>query len=309
MPDISIIIPTLNAVAYLPSLRGAFESQSRKASEIVIIDSSSEDETTSLAREYGWGVIEIDRREFDHGATRNLAAQTATGSILVFLSQDAMPADHHWLTSLVQPVEAGSVAAAFSRQLARPEASLKELYARLHNYPDRSRTRSLADVNTFGILATFYSNVSSATSRQAFIEVGGFPERTIINEDGQYAAKLLEANFEIAYVAESKVIHSHNYGLGLQFRRNFDIGVSHAQADGLMRRANTTSAGMTFLRGQLAFVRSEGTLLDLLGVVLEAAAKFSGYHLGRRYSSLPLTLRRRLSWNANYWTTAEQSVL
>lgn len=302
MAEISIIIPTLDAASYLPALRAAIESQTLRPSEVVVIDSSSSDDTVVLAREYGWRAMEIDRRDFDHGATRNQAAMTASGSVLVFLSQDATPADAQWLATLVKPLAAGAAAAAYSRQLARPQASSKERYARLHNYPDRSHIRDLSDVDVYGILATFYSNVSSATTKAVFHDVGGFPERTIINEDGQYAAKLLESGYQIAYVAESRVIHSHDYDLVLQFRRNFDIGVSHAQAEGLMRRAGTTAAGLTFLRGQLDYVRREGTPLDVLEVVAEASAKFSGYHLGRRYELLPRALRRRFSWNANYWT-------
>jgi len=302
MAEISIIIPTLDAATYLPALRAAIESQTLSPGEVLIIDSSSSDETVVLARQYGWRVMEIDRLDFDHGATRNQAALTVSGSVLVFLSQDATPADPQWLAALVKPVAAGA-AAAYSRQLARPRASAKERYARLHNYPARSHIRDLGDVADYGILATFYSNVSSATAKTVFHEAGAFPERTIINEDGQYAAKLLEPGYQIAYVAESRVIHSHDYDLALQFRRNFDIGVSHAQADGLMRRAGTTSAGLTFLRGQLDYVRREGTALDVLEVVAEATAKFSGYHLGRRYELLPRALRRWFSWNSNYWTT------
>lgn len=302
MAEISIIIPTLDAAEYLPALRDAIESQTRRAGEVLVIDSSSTDETVQLARSYAWRVIEIDRADFDHGGTRNLAAGAASGDVLVFLSQDATPADPDWLAELVAPVEKGAAGAAYSRQLPRPGASLKERYARLKNYGENSHVRSLADVATYGILATFYSNVSSATGRGPFLSVGGFPERTIINEDGQYAAKLLAAGHSIAYVADSRVVHSHDYSLGLQFRRNFDIGVSHAQAQGLLGSAGTTSAGLAFLRGQLAYVGREGGLLELAGVVLEAAAKFSGYHLGRRYASIPAWLRPRLSWNAKYWS-------
>jgi len=302
MHKVSLIIPTLNAGPHLPALREALDAQRRRPDEVVVVDSSSTDDTAATCRSYGWRVHEIRREEFDHGGTRNLGASLAAGSILVYLTQDALPADEQWLEALVAPVAAGASAASFSRQLPRPDATVLERYARLHNYPDASHVRTLADADRLGVRATFFSNVSSATDRRVFESVGGFPTRTIINEDGQYAAKLLAAGHKVAYVAESRVVHSHDYPLSLQFRRYFDIGVSHAQAEGLLRRVGTTSAGLSFVRGQLSYALAEGSAADALRVLVEAATKFTAFHLGRRHELLPLPLRRRLSWRRAYWS-------
>ena len=43
-----------------------------------------------------------------------------------------------------------------------------------------------------------------------------------------YARGLLDAGYLIAYEARAAVIHSHNYSALGQFKRNFDLGVSHA---------------------------------------------------------------------------------
>src|SRR5690606_31832051 len=193
MHKVSLIIPTLNAGPHLPALREALDAQRRRPDEVVVVDSSSTDDTAATCRSYGWRVHEIRREEFDHGGTRNLGASLAAGSILVYLTQDAPPADEQWLEALVAPVAAGASAASFSRQRPRPDATVLERYARLHNCPDASHVRTLADADRLGVRATFFSNVSSATDRRVFESVGGFPTRTIINEDGQYAAKLLAA--------------------------------------------------------------------------------------------------------------------
>ncbi len=305
MHEVSLIIPTLDAEPHLPALRQALDAQRRPPDEVVVIDSSSADGTADLCRRYDWRVHVIDRRDFDHGGTRNLGASLARGSVLAFMTQDALPADEEWLEALVAPVASGEAAAAFSRQLPRPDATVLERYARLHNYPDVSHVRTLEDAGRLGVRATFFSNVSSATDRAAFESVGGFPARTIINEDGQYAARLLAAGHRVAYVAGSRVVHSHDYPLSLQFRRNFDIGVSHAQADGLLRGVSTTSAGLSFVRGQLAYALAEGSPADALRVLLEAATKFTAFHLGRRYELLPLPLRRRMSWHRGFWSSPE----
>ena len=58
---------------------------------------------------------------------------------------------------------------------------------------------------------------------------GGFPRRTIFNEDMIYAGGLIKNGFAIAYAADARVIHSHNYSGRQQFHRNFDLAVSQAE--------------------------------------------------------------------------------
>ena len=58
---------------------------------------------------------------------------------------------------------------------------------------------------------------------------------TIFNEDMIYAAGLVKAGYGVAYEAEARVIHSHNYTGRQQLRRNFDLGVSQAQHPEIFR--------------------------------------------------------------------------
>src|SRR5690606_2523154 len=96
-----------------------------------------------------------------------------------------------------------------------------------------------------------------AVRRSTFDEVGGFPSRAILNEDGYFAAKILVSGLGVAYEPDSIVVHSHNYGVGMQFKRYFDIGVSHADGPSLMRQASTTASGASFARNQLAYLVRE----------------------------------------------------
>ena len=43
-----------------------------------------------------------------------------------------------------------------------------------------------------------------------------------------YAAAAIQAGYRIAYAAQARVVHSHNYTFRQQFCRNFDLGVSQA---------------------------------------------------------------------------------
>ena len=53
--------------------------------------------------------------------------------------------------------------------------------------------------------------------------------RRFFNEDMIFAGKRIYAGDKVAYVAEAKVIHSHNYTGRQQFHRNFELAVSQAQ--------------------------------------------------------------------------------
>ena len=58
---------------------------------------------------------------------------------------------------------------------------------------------------------------------------GDLFQNAIFNEDMIFAGKaVMEDDYAIAYVADAKVIHSHNYNCTQQFKRNFDLAVSQA---------------------------------------------------------------------------------
>ncbi|HHH52297.1 MAG TPA: glycosyltransferase, partial [Bacteroidetes bacterium] len=67
---ILIIIPTLNASARLPKLLQKLQPYKNN---ILIIDSSSDDNSAKLAKDHGVKVHEIPRKAFNHATTRNIA--------------------------------------------------------------------------------------------------------------------------------------------------------------------------------------------------------------------------------------------
>ena len=75
----------------------------------------------------------------------------------------------------------------------------------------------------------FNSNSFAAYRRKALKDVGGFPINTILSEDMYVTAKMLLKNWSVAYCADAKVYHSHNYTIWQEFKRYFDIGVFHAK--------------------------------------------------------------------------------
>ncbi|MEM6429708.1 MAG: hypothetical protein AAF708_10750, partial [Deinococcota bacterium] len=191
--------------------------------------------------------------------------------------------------------------------LAPEGVSVLEQFARAFNYPDTSRTKTWDDLSELGIKTFFLSNVASAFLRVPFEEVGGFPERTILNEDMLITASLLNAGYAARYVAEAAVWHGHNYSISDQFKRYFDIGVSISQADSLPKDLSSSGEGLRFVRGQLAYVWQKIGVQGLAGplarVMVESAAKWLGFQLGQAESIVPMWLKRRLSMHRSFWST------
>ena len=299
--SVSLIIPTCNPGGDAELLREGLARQVSKPDEVILIDSSSTDGSTAgwLGDEYR--LYSIPRAEFDHGGTRNLGARYSSGDILVFMTDDAIPADEHCLENLIAPLLSEEVVATYARQIPKRGANPLERFLRSFNYPPTSRIQELADVRELGIQAFFFSNVCSAVRADTFWEVGGFPERVIQDEDILLCAKLLRAGYKVKYTAEAQVYHSHDYNLRQQFRRYFDHGVAVAQAGGLLEGARTGGRGLRFVVEQARYVMQTGNHASLFTVFAEAAAKATAFSLGKQEKHIPCSLKRHLSRHSLFW--------
>lgn len=101
--DVSIIIPAKNGDKTIKRVLSAIYSQSTKLKfEVLVIDSGSTDHTLKILNEYPVKLQQIPEEQFSHSGTRNLGASLATGTkYLIFLNQDAVPADELWLDNMV----------------------------------------------------------------------------------------------------------------------------------------------------------------------------------------------------------------
>ncbi|WP_029192297.1 glycosyltransferase family 2 protein [Paenibacillus harenae] len=294
-PKVSVIIPTLNAGTELTGLIERLQGQTVKPYEIIIIDSQSNDGTQERAQEAGARLFSVERSEFDHGGTRNRAAEQAAGDILLFMTQDALPYDERLIEQLTKPLlSEENVVYAYARQLARPGASDLERLARQHNYPEQSEIKSYEQIETLGIKTFFCSNVCAAIKRKVFEEMGRFQEPVIFNEDLFMAARCILSGYRTAYCSEAVVYHSHDYSIGQQFRRYFDNGVSMRCNTWITPYSTVGKAGSRLVKLQLQELVRTGKWLLIPKLIAEAAAKLIGYKLGLHYRRLPSFLSRRL---------------
>ena len=128
-------------------------------------------------------VSHIERREFDHGATRDEGMRMSQAAVVVFMTQDAVPADEYVIGNLIKALEKDEMTgAAYARQLAAPDCNYIEKYTRKFNYPESSRLKTREDIPELGIKTFFCSNVCAAYRRDIYEKTGGFCKKTIFNE-------------------------------------------------------------------------------------------------------------------------------
>jgi rhamnosyltransferase len=297
----AVVIPTWRGEAFLPPLLAALRAQGRAPSRIIVADTASGDRGPELARAAGCEVLSVAPAEFNHGGTRNAAAALALEDFLVFLTQDAMPADAGFLGRLLAPFADPAVGAAYARQVPHDGATPPEVFARGRNYPATASRRTRADLPRLGVRGLFFSNVASAVRRSVFIEAGGFPADVIMNEDMVLCARVLDRGLAVAYAADAVARHSHDYSIAQQFRRYFDIGVFFAQQRELLRGISAGGEGMRFALAQLAWLLRRGHPLWAARAPFEIAAKWLAFRCGRSYRRLPKRLVPRLSLHRSFW--------
>lgn len=246
-------------------------------------------------------VDHVEQRQFDHGGTRAAMADSSDADLLLFMTQDAIPADEMLVEHLVMQFSLPQVKAAYARQLPKPGCSTLEAYTRGFNYPPESDIKDYGDLPKLGLKTFFCSNVCAMYDRKVYEELGGFATHTIFNEDMIYAAGLIEAGYSIAYAADAQVYHSHNYGCIAQMKRNFDLGVSQAQYPAIFEKYPSEGEGIRMVRQTAAYVCRIQRPWLLVPLFFQSGFKYLGYLLGKNYQRLPRGVIRHCTMNRNWW--------
>jgi rhamnosyltransferase len=299
---VALLIPTLNAGKEWLNTLDSIKSQVFEIGTKIIIDSGSSDDTVSLARQFGFEVVEIKKTEFNHGKTRQQVADLSNGAdICIFLTQDAILASTNSIANLVAAFNDSDVGMAYGRQLPHKNAKPLETHARLFNYTDQSEVNSLLDADKLGFKITFCSNSFAAYRYTALAKVGGFPTDSIMGEDAIVAAKMLQVGYKKAYVADATVYHSHSYTVVEEFKRYFDTRVFHEQNKWIIQTyGKPTGAGIKFMVSELKYVLKHDPK-SIVKSISSLGAKWLGYKSGGFYKKMSRSLLKKLSMHHFYW--------
>ena len=299
---IDVIIPTYRPGKEFRLLLERLKQQSVPVRRVVIINTEKKFWDSRWEQEFPFTEVHhIKKEEFDHGGTRRKAAELTDAEVMVFMTQDALPADRDLIRNLTAPLKEPETAAAYARQLPNASCSFVERYTRSFNYPDKSSVKSREDLPVYGIKTFFCSNVCTAYRKDVYESLGGFTGHTIFNEDMIYASAVIQHGYRIAYAADAKVIHSHNYTCMQQFRRNFDLGVSQAEYPEVFQTASSESEGIRLVKKTFRYLCVNGRRRLIPGFVLQSGFKYAGYLAGKNYRRMPARMVRWCSMNKDYW--------
>ncbi len=294
--DTSVVIPTKNGERWIGKcLEAVYSQEAVGLVEVVMVDSGSTDGTLEIARKYPVRIVEIPAEDFHHARTRNYAATLTTGKYLVFLSQDAIPANYLWLKAMLQNFSDGAVGAVYGRQVPKTGSTQERHDALNTMYGSERVVKDASSKERLGYRYYHFSDANAAIRREVW-EATRFPEDLKVFEDLGIAKKILDAGWHIVYEPEASVVHSHNHTTVELFKRYFDIGYTFERLgiwNELTHNSMMKEVGKLVrnkLRGN-----GHGTRSAAVGGIKIDVAKSAGFWLGVHQRYVPMAVKRRLS--------------
>lgn len=103
-PEISILIPTLNAGKVLESCLKSIRIQDypKEKIEVIVADGKSHDSTREIAQKYGAQVVENALKTGEAG--KMAALKAAGGKFVVLVDSDNILPENTWLKRMIEPL-------------------------------------------------------------------------------------------------------------------------------------------------------------------------------------------------------------
>lgn len=196
---ISVVIRALNEEEHIGRLLTGLSRQSRQPDEIILVDSGSQDATVEIATRFGAEVVRISPQKFSFGRSLNLGCEAASGDVIVIPSAHVYPVHDQWLSKLVGPLEDEKVALAYGRQVGDRVTKYAEHRVLAQWFPNESDPDQHHP----------FCNNANAAVRRAVWEELRYDERLTGLEDVDFAQRLLDSGWRMAYVAEAVIVHVH----------------------------------------------------------------------------------------------------
>ncbi|MEZ5179029.1 MAG: glycosyltransferase family 2 protein [Acidimicrobiales bacterium] len=224
LPFVSVIIPMLNERHFIGPCVEGFLAQRYPADriEILVIDGGSDDGSRDVVGELSAehpNVRLVDNPRRVAAAAANVGIAEAAGDILCFLSAHGVPDPDYVPTSVRLLQETGAV-------------GVGGRYLHVGTEP-RSKAIGLAMASPFGMASPHRSSgervevdtISHPTFlRQALVDVGGYDETLLRNEDYELNYRLRAAGGRLVFCPEISSVYRPRGSLGTLRRQFFDYG-------------------------------------------------------------------------------------
>ena len=145
--NVDVIIPTYRPGKEFMELLTRLERQECPPDRIVVMNTGEQYWNREWEKCKLVEVHHLEQKDFDHGGTRRRAAELSDARVMVFMTQDALPADYKLIGNLLKALDQNEkIGAAYARQLPKSDCGFLERYTRSFNYPEHSSVKTLSDV-------------------------------------------------------------------------------------------------------------------------------------------------------------------
>jgi len=203
MTKISIIIRAYNEEQHIGRLLQGISCQKlpeEYSLETILVDSGSTDATVGIATKMGVTVVKINKEDFSFGRALNLGCSQANGDILVFVSAHVYPVYEDWLSQMLIPFHDSKVALVYGRQVGATDSKFSEKQVFYQWFPVTS---------DFDQKHPFCNNANCAI-RKEFWKEQPYDESLTGLEDLDWAKKIKDKGYKIAYNSDAPIVHIHN---------------------------------------------------------------------------------------------------
>ena len=190
--SISVIIPAFN---YKDSLISAIDAINNKIvvpNQIVIVDSSNNNDIERMIDEYS-GKVKIVYKKVSQafpGEARNLGAEIASGKWLAFLDSKTIP-NKSWLMDSFNEVSLNGVGVVFG----------------LTHYIAKTNTQFIVKAAVYGDLGV-ETTPGTLISKENFIKIGGFTEKVRTADDLEWRNRVKKSNLTFKIPKKSNLKYS-----------------------------------------------------------------------------------------------------
>ncbi len=216
-PDVSVIVPAMNAAATLADCLLALRAQTlpKERVEVIVVDDGSTDKTAAIAAKYRAHVVQIANA--GPAVARNRGVEVAMGSILVFTDADCAP-EPVFLEEMLRPFEDADVVA--TKGIYRTDQG--SLTSRFVQAEYESRYRIMRRLESIDFVDTY----AAAYRRDAFEAVGGFDESFPLPsvEDQELSFRVARGGARMVFCPKAVVTHHHANDPGAYFCKKVKIG-------------------------------------------------------------------------------------
>jgi GT2 family glycosyltransferase len=282
--DFSIIVPTYNRsrelACCLESLAALDFPKDRF--EVIVIDDGGSLPIDPIVSRWADSLLITTLHETNGGPAmaRNSGAQVASGSFLAFTDDDCVPAPG-WLSALLEVL----------REEPGAMVGGKTINALVDN-PYATASQLIVDIvydhyNAQPSQARFFATNNLALSATQFRTLSGFDTRFRTSEDRDLCDRWAGAGYQMIFMPEAVVYHSHRLGFSTFWKQHFNYGRGARRfylAHQLRDRGSSTIKGNFYARllqklpralrgklrpGYLAFLMVVWQLANFMGFAFE----------------------------------------